>query len=681
MVSLEEQPLVNSFNKVFLGAAGTSGEASDDQFNRTSFLSHFEGSNNGVNNAFDDASASNHTISAQGSATQGSFGPFARPDGEWGVSFDGAGDYLTVTDSTEFDLGDGNFTIEGWINPANVAGYKGIFSIGNPVQIYSYNNSIIAYFNDGDNASSYIINNLSGPSSSVSANTWAHFAVVRNGNTYTAYVNGVAGSSLTSSATVASSSSAPAIGTYLPAPTTYQFDGHISNLRLVKGTAVYTSNFTPSTSKLTAITNTKLLSCQSNRFIDNSASGHAITPTGTPSVTAFGPFLTSSVYDPAVNGASAYIAARADGINIADSSEFNMTGEFSVEFWVYLISNDAEGIDIMFRGYGNGQNTQIGYEPSNRHLYLYNDANPVTSSTDMHINSWNHIACCRTSSTTSIFLNGVRVGTASYSTAVDWGGGTTQLMAYGTGAYSPAGYATDLRLLKGSSAYDATASTLTVPTAPLTAITNTKLLLNMADGQAIDSAAQNNLTLYGTAKTSTAQKKFGTASLLLDGNSDYVRLNTGFNMAAGDFTFEMFVRLNAIDVGQTLFDTRPDSTNGLYHQLYIHSGNRIIYVVSGAGKIDAAANTLNLATGTWYHIALCRSGTSTKLFLDRTQKGSTYSDSTVYLNSGKCVIGVSSYGNSGNWGNYYMDDFRASNLARYTSNFTAPAEPFADKGQ
>jgi len=52
MVSLEEQPLVNSFNKVFLGAAGTSTGASDDQFNRVSFLSHFDGANNGVNNAF-----------------------------------------------------------------------------------------------------------------------------------------------------------------------------------------------------------------------------------------------------------------------------------------------------------------------------------------------------------------------------------------------------------------------------------------------------------------------------------------------------------------------------------------------------------------------------------------------------------------------------------------------------
>ena len=115
--SLEGQHLAKSFfNTGLLGAAGSSAP-SDDQFNRVSFLSHFEGSNNGVNNAFDDSSSNNHTISNTGSPTQGSFGPFARPDGEWGVSFDGD-DYLTVaeTGADEFTFGTGDFTIEGWIN-------------------------------------------------------------------------------------------------------------------------------------------------------------------------------------------------------------------------------------------------------------------------------------------------------------------------------------------------------------------------------------------------------------------------------------------------------------------------------------------------------------------------------------------------------------------------------------
>ena len=83
--SLEEQHLAKSFfNTGLLGAAGSSAP-SDDQFNRVSFLSHFEGSNNGVNNAFDDGSANNYTVTAAGNVTQGSFGPNAEtaglPDG------------------------------------------------------------------------------------------------------------------------------------------------------------------------------------------------------------------------------------------------------------------------------------------------------------------------------------------------------------------------------------------------------------------------------------------------------------------------------------------------------------------------------------------------------------------------------------------------------------------------
>ena len=79
-----------------IGAAGTGLVLpSDDEFNRVSFLSHFDGTNNGTNNVFDDSSTSNHTITANGNVTQGSFGPFARPDGEWGVSFDGSDDFLT----------------------------------------------------------------------------------------------------------------------------------------------------------------------------------------------------------------------------------------------------------------------------------------------------------------------------------------------------------------------------------------------------------------------------------------------------------------------------------------------------------------------------------------------------------------------------------------------------------
>ena len=99
--------------KIMMGS-GAAGDPVDDQFNRVSALLHMEGSNNGVNNAFDDSSDSNRTVTVAGNVTQGSFGPFARPDGEFGVAFDGASDFLDANDGPTF--GTGAFTIELFVN-------------------------------------------------------------------------------------------------------------------------------------------------------------------------------------------------------------------------------------------------------------------------------------------------------------------------------------------------------------------------------------------------------------------------------------------------------------------------------------------------------------------------------------------------------------------------------------
>ena len=682
-----------SFDSVFYGAGGGVELPSDDQFNRVSFLSHFEGANNGVNNSFDDGSADNLTITTAGNVTQGSFGPFARPDGEWGVSFDGSGDYLTVADSTEFDFGTGNFTIEGWISPAVTnSSFQAIFSIGNPVQIYSKDSNVLAYFNDQDNTYTYTINGLGGPSSSVSANTWAHFAVVRNGNTYTTYVNGVAGSSQTSSDTVASSGSAPAIGTYLPAPNTYGFRGYISNLRLVKGTALYTSNFTPSTSKLTAITNTKLLTCQSNRFIDNSASGHAITPTGTPAVTSFGPFLSSAVYNPAVNGASAYFNASS-AILVASPPSFGPQS-WTFECWFYFTGSTTYRM-LFAQGPANGTDVSEFYLSSDGSLTFQvatSGANRIIMNTGSNVtnnNEWVHCALTHeytssTNSTYKIYQNGILGKTLNHTGGYNWssGAGSGRPIVIGRseweGDYNGVpSYVQDSRLVVGSVVYT---YAFTPPTAPLTAITNTKLLLNMADGQAIDSAAQSNLTLVGNANTSTDQAKFGNTSLHLTGSGDKANISGDLvNFGTSDFTLEGFFRIADMEGTDTYFFDGRDGTSGVLipNILFDESNSNHVRVYSYPYIITGATD---ISLNTWYHLALCRSGSSLKLFLNGTQEGSTYTTLQNYVAGSFASIGGFAGGTQQSMVGF-IDDFRISKFARYTANFTAPSEPFADKGQ
>lgn len=84
-----------------------------------------------------------------------------------------------------------------------------------------------------------------------------------------------------------------------------------------------------------------------------------------------------------------------------------------------------------------------------------------------------------------------------------------------------------------------------------------------------------------------------------------------------------------------------------------------------------------MSATTWTHIALCRSGSSTRLFLDGVQTGSTYTDTNNYLGpANRPVIGASGLSLGGSALNGYIDDLRITKFARYTANFTPPTAAF-----
>jgi len=669
--------LPRSFDSVFYGAAGTSTGASDDEFNRTSFLSHFEGANNGVNNAFDDGSASNHTINAQGNATQGSFGPFARPDGEWGWFFDG-NDYLDMPDSGDFELASGDFTVAAWLFPhVDGSGYQPVIThashSGNAGWgIWYQANKLQFFVNNGSPV--YIT------SGTFTANEWTHVAAVRTGNTIKLFINGDEDVS-TSISNFNNSTTRLTIGASPNWNSTYYYTGIISNILVLKGTALYTGDFTPPTSKYTAITNTSLLTCQSNRFVDNSASGHVITLSGNPAISAFGPFLTDAVYDPAVNGASMECDGSGDYLSLAYDADFNFgTGSFTIEAFLFL--RDLSGNQGIYA-------TNTGENPVPKWVMYLESATPkvhvnalngsgsiyMNATTNLTANSWNHLAYVRNGSTWYWFINGTQAGTGSNSTNITFSNVATTIGYGGEGYFTGFnGFMSDLRVVKGTAVYT---SNFTPPTAPVTAITNTKLLLNMADGQAIDSAAQNNLTLAGNANTSTDQAKFGNTSLHLDGTGDYFEVPNPTSLAfrTGDFTLECWVYMAVDNTNKAIVETRASdlSVNGFVFAID-NNGGRKLMVYSNA-KLFTTSNAISL--NTWTHIAISRSGTTLKCFINGTQ-GASVTNSQDYTNAlvrvGRGIYESSDF-------NGYIDDLRFSNMARYTSNFTAPSAAFPDKGQ
>ena len=674
MASWEELPLPRSFDSVFYGAAGGGEDLpSDDEFNRVSFLSHFEGANNGVNNVFDDGSASNHTITAAGNVTQGSFGPFARPDGEWGVDLPANGDTINLGSSTDFNFA-GDFSIEMFIMDNSTDGI--IFSShkqGVATGYYLFNRPLRWDIYGAGNG--FNLGNDNNPPVGV----WYHFVISRQSGSMRAFIDGVLKVVVSNSSTINSSAYDFMIGGASNSSGSLDFSpaAKVSNFRIVNGscaTAYQTSSttvgatiFAVPTGKLTAVTNTKLLTCQSNRFVDNSASAHTATPTGNVAVTSFGPFLTDAVYNPAVNGASAYFDGSGESL-VVDATVISQSGNFTFEGWAYSNSTASQTIGGQYSGGGTGR--MVIYSDSGN-IRFYQNASPAISyngSSGKLLNQWCHFVLMRTGSNIALYINGVRVHnvTAANIEQSDFIVGAEN----SSGNNSMNGYISNIRCT--SSAVYSEGTSITVPTAPYSTVTNTNLLLNMADGQAIDSAAQNNLTLYGNAKISTGQAKFGNTSMVFDGTGDYVALSGSHAFSTGDYTIEMFVYHTSISGQQTYFSDAYANTAGVYfykdsnHKLGLYYSGQI---VTGSGNVPA---------NQWVHVSVCRASGTSRLFLDGVLQGS--ASDTTNLTQTAYSIGDSVGTSSGEFIGY-IDDIRVSKMARYTSAFTAPSAAFPDKGQ
>jgi hypothetical protein len=173
------------------------------------------------------------------------------------------------------------------------------------------------------------------------------------------------------------------------------------------------------------------------------------------------------------------------------------------------------------------------------------------------------------------------------------------------------------------------------------------------------------ISVLGNTNVDTVVKKYGTGSAKFDGTGDALTIPTSadFAFGTGTFTIECWVRLNTLTGTQILFDFRNDGTTS-------SSYAPIITLISGTLNYQTVAGNrivgTTLTTNTWYHVAVARSGTATKLFLDGTQVGSTYTDTNNYI-QGPLTIGAQYNGSFSV--NGYIDDIRVTKgLARYTTS-------------
>ena len=198
------------------------------------------------------------------------------------VYFDGSGDYLTVPASNGFSFGLGDFTIEAFIyRESALFLYDHLNHPSDKFTVFSYNNDDIRVWNN-----QHLVSNVN-----PGMNTWFHLAVVRESGTLKFYIDGVKSSTEHSwNYNIGGNQGDKGIDIGRSGYGEYgKF--YCSNLRVVKGTAVYTSNFTPPTSALTNISGTVLLCCQSSTSTTAAAvSPGTITANGNPTAQTFGPF-------------------------------------------------------------------------------------------------------------------------------------------------------------------------------------------------------------------------------------------------------------------------------------------------------------------------------------------------------------------------------------------------------
>ena len=485
-------------------------------------------------------------------------------------------------------------------------------------------------------------------------------------------------------------------------------------MRIVKGTAVYTSAFTPPTERLAAVTNTSLLTCHLPYIADGSTNSHSITVNGNTKTEPFSPYDYQG-YSASDNGGSAYLDGNGDTFVLPNDSSFNLNGEFCIEFWVYLEgSSYAQTVQRVIAPnsttYGAAPYISIGNDTGitggravagvlcatravtagNPQMHANTTGTTATGTyKQIPLNQWTHCALTRDSSNVvRMWQGGVLVATNTETSAFDFTYGSTVgprigqsgwASQSGTTGEAPCGFISDFRIVKGGAVYT---SAFTPPTAPLTAITNTSLLLNGTDAGIIDkSQSVKTVSLNGGAKSSTAQTKYLTSSMYFDGSDDYIQAPSlsGDFLTASAWTQEMWIRLASTSAGQQIGPafgggaSNWNSSDGHHWIVYTHGSgfSAQYYGTNGGHNTITIASSAPFTANTWHHWAISWDGTTLRFFLDGTSVHTTTSFtpssvSTSYLELGRMNDG--SYYSEG-----YLSDVRITKgLARYTSNFTAP---------
>lgn len=640
------------------------------------------------NLTFLDSSYNYNSVSVNGNPAQGTFSPYGQ---NWSTYFNSNLDSLQIPTSTgtSLDLTSSTFTIEAWINVKTLSSQSYIAGVSNSVATSNTSTFDWSFFvTTGTGAISY--QSAKGSSSlivtggTITTSTWNHVAVSRVGSSATVFVNGIGTTGAVNTITNTNTNifSIGQLGSF----NRRLFNGYISNFRVVKGVTVYATNtnFTPPTSPLPLVTNTVLLACSSNRFIDVSGTTSSFITSGTVSVSKYTPFSPLGTYNKSYTGASVYLDGTSQYINISHNGNIDLsTGQpnFTIECWFYKFN--LVSISTLYGKGGtigtNNQSYSANIETDGKISWYLADSITntyryvgQTISTPIVANTWNHFALVRNGNIATAFLNGVASAPISivYDMVDDGGSLTIGALFDPTFRQGFNGFITNFRIVKGVAIYT---STFTPPSTPLLTIdtsTSTSLLLKFDNASIIDYSGNSNIIAMSSSTISNSQTKFNAYNMYFNGTSNLQILsgsNTSLNLSTGDFTIEAWIYSTSLQV-----DNACIISNGSASGISFGFTGSGLSLGWGVGGISDYSFAHGMSLNTWYHVALTRNSTNMRMFVNGTQIGVTQSISKAYDLSGISGTNstIGSYSSSGYFFVGYIDDLRVTRgIARYTTNF------------
>jgi hypothetical protein len=645
------------------------------------------------NSTTTDASSNNLTLTATGSPTVSStIIPYLPTTNGYSTYFDGNA-YMTIPYNINLTPLSSDFTVETWIYLPSVTSlstssmdiisqFHGTGDTGAWVLYYRYDASRWEFAASTNSTAAELQRSYN--TTVPVANQWFHIAGVKLGSTISCYVNGVKGTDGTI-ATVHNSTNPIYIGANTSA--TGKITGYLSNLRIVKGIAVYTGNFTVPTVALgsTQSSSTNIAALASNSTFYNS-----------------------------FNGSSQYLS-------IPNSVALQLGTTYTAEAWGYLTSYGTNS--RLFSDGSSGVNNVDFYVTNGGNFGVAGSA--ATSSQTFPLNSWVHVALVVNSGALVVYINGVAATMTGTTTGYNNNVSVARLIGSTAGSFLWTGFISNVRFVKGVAVYT---GNFAVPTGPLTptqssgtnisAITSETVLLTCQSSTIVDnsssaatitniagvvpvstlavftytqllmfqttvpnfdaSVAGNGFgsTITGTPTVSPANMAYSPfassngRSVFFTDSSQYIQApsNNVFTFGTDDFTIEGWIYLATGTASGTLYDGRTGLTT-VSAQIYIQS-NIVNYAVEGVSVINSSTTTSSLSAATWYHIAVVRISNVTKLYINGTQSGSNYIDTNNY------VIGAPYIGtgyNSSNPLNGYISNLRVvDGSGVYSNNFVVP---------